>query len=336
VTQGREHLGRVNRLIPRPKLAVGGVLSAVGLVVAILCLSAGFGRVPAASAEVGTSSTSSTTSTTSTTGGVEIATRVTPFGTALVVGSGPFAGYSLYFLTFDHGDHFGCTGTPVKTSQGKMTCAGPSADPAAEWPAITTTGTPVAEAGVEQSLLGTVTRGFGVQVTYAGHPLYLFDPEVGQLTGEDYDEPDLPPWHGIWYLMSPDGKALPWAGSLTTTTIDGKKVLAAQMLTLDGWVNFPVYSFSNDTPTHSACTTGSCARFWPAVLTSGTPAVSGGVVASEVSTLQTPAGTMLSYDNQPLYYYAYENVVVSDGVYKPQGNGQGLVTDGGVWNLITP
>jgi hypothetical protein len=72
------------------------------------------------------------------------------------------------------------------------------------------------------------------------------------------------------------------------------------------------------------------------MLTSGTPALSGGVTASEVSTLHTPAGTMVSYDNQPLYFYAYEKVVVTGGVYKPQGNGQGLVTDGGVWNLITP
>jgi predicted lipoprotein with Yx(FWY)xxD motif len=337
VTQRRETAGRWSAVIPRSaRLAVGGVVSAVALIVGMVCLPA-IGRAPVASAGVEDSMTSSATTTPTTTpSGVEISTRTTPFGTALVVGSGPFKGYSLYFITSDHGDTFGCTGTPVKTPVGKMLCAGPSNDNAAEWPAITTTGSPVAGTGVTQSLLGTVTRSFGVQVTYAGHPLYLFDPAVGQLTGEDYDEPDLPPWHGIWYLMSPTGKALPWAGSLTTTSIGGKKVLAAQMLTLDGWVNFPVYSFSNDSPTHSACTTGSCARFWPALLTSGTPAISGGVTASEVSTLHTPAGTMVSYDNQPLYFYAYEDVVVSGGVYKPQGNGAGLVTDGGVWNLVTP
>jgi len=40
-----------------------------------------------------------------------------------------------------------------------------------------TKGKPVAGRGVKASLLGEVFRkGVGEQVTYAGHPLYLFDP----------------------------------------------------------------------------------------------------------------------------------------------------------------
>ncbi len=56
---------------------------------------------------------------------------------------------------------------------------GPSNDKNAEWPAITTTGKPVAGPGVHQSLLGRVYRkGVGWQATYAGHPLYLFSHEA--------------------------------------------------------------------------------------------------------------------------------------------------------------
>ncbi len=314
---------RVRRMRRMRSVVIGGTLLMATALITLLLGSASMSRAAAASPN-GTRSAAQSS-------GVEIVTSTTPFGTALKVGSGPFAGYSLYFLTFDHGDTFGCTTKPVKTAIGTMLCAGPSNDNAAEWPGLTTDGTPVAGTGVTQSLLGTVTRSFGTQVTYAGHPLYLFDPEKGQLVGEDYDEPNLPPWHGIWYLMSPSGVALPWAGSLTTIVLDGKTYVAAQMLTLNGWVDVPVYGFSNDTPTKSACETGSCARIWPAMLTSGTPAVSGGLDAADVSTLSTPAGTQVEYQGIPLYYYADEKIVVSKGVFKPQGSGQGVMTGVGVW-----
>jgi hypothetical protein len=43
-------------------------------------------------------------------------------------------------------------------------------------PAITTNGKPIAGPGVSRALLGRVYRkGVSWQVTYAGHPLYLFD-----------------------------------------------------------------------------------------------------------------------------------------------------------------
>jgi hypothetical protein len=54
----------------------------------------------------------------------------------------------------------------------------------AERPALTTPAPPVAGPGVDQSLLATVYREFGYQVTYAGQPLYLFDQGPGQVTGE--------------------------------------------------------------------------------------------------------------------------------------------------------
>ena len=135
--------------------------------------------------------------------GTVIATASTPFGTALVVGSGKYAGYSLYYITSDHGTTFGCSSKTSKTPVGPILCTGPSNDKNAEWPAITTTGAPVAGTGVSQSLLGRVRRTFGEQVTYAGHPLYLFDTMAGSVSGEGWDEPGLPPWHGVWSLIAP-------------------------------------------------------------------------------------------------------------------------------------
>ena len=125
------------------------------------------------------------------------------FGWSLAVGSGPFKGYTLYYITSDHGTSFGCTTGATSTPIGPLTCTGPSNDKNAEWPAITTTGKPVAGPGVHQSLLGRVYRkGVGWQVTYAGHLLYLFDQQAGAVTGEGWFEPGLPPWHGVWWLIS--------------------------------------------------------------------------------------------------------------------------------------
>jgi predicted lipoprotein with Yx(FWY)xxD motif len=266
--------------------------------------------------------------------GTTIATATNAFGTSLVVGSGKFAGYSLYWITSDHGTHFGCTSMPVTTPVGKLLCTGPSGDKQAEWPAITTTGAPVAGPGVSQKLLGTVSRpGIGNQITYAGHPLYLFDNGPGQVTGEGWDEPGLPPWHGVWYLMAPSGQALPWAGSLTTTKVRGRTVLATPMLTGVGWVNFPVYSYSKDSSSASACN-GWCARYFPRVLTSGKPGVSGGLSESDVCTLSTPQGIQVSYNGKPLYLFSHEKLGLTPNGPAAAGNGNGKSANGGTFSLI--
>ena len=168
--------------------------------------------------------------------GTEISVANTVFGPALVVGSGPYKGFTLYFISSDNAPHsYGCTPGVTKTVVGPITCTGPSNDKNAEWPAITTTGKPVAGPGVSAALLGTVYRkGVGTQITYRGYPLYLFDQMPGQVSGEGWFEPGLPPWHGVWWVMSPGGYPVPWAGSLTTTKVGGKTVLAAQFAPAPG------------------------------------------------------------------------------------------------------
>jgi predicted lipoprotein with Yx(FWY)xxD motif len=71
------------------------------------------------------------------------------------------------------------------------------------WPPVLTNGAPQAGAGVNASLLGTTTRADGTsQVTYAGHPLYLFtaDKKAGDATGQGVSAFGAP-----WYVVSPSG-----------------------------------------------------------------------------------------------------------------------------------
>jgi predicted lipoprotein with Yx(FWY)xxD motif len=75
-------------------------------------------------------------------------------------------GFTLYMFTRDHGDKDSC----VSVSG----CLG-------VWPAYTVSGRPSAGAGVNARLLGTITiKGGKHQVTYAGHPLYLYVGDSGR------------------------------------------------------------------------------------------------------------------------------------------------------------
>jgi predicted lipoprotein with Yx(FWY)xxD motif len=271
--------------------------------------------------------------------GTEIKVADTPFGWSLVVGSGPFANYSLYYISSDHGTSYGCTTGVTRTPIGPIACTGPSSDHNAEWPAITTSGQPVAGPGVRQSLLGKVYRsGVGWQVTYAGHPLYLFDQAPGQVTGEGWFEPGLPPWHGIWWLISAQGQPVPWAGTLTTTTIGGQKVLAEPYLTGAGWVSWPVYTFSADQyygGTTSCGAIAACARAWPAVLTSGTPGTNG-VPTSGAGQITLPGGLhQVTWYGQPLYLFSGNLASPGPaGSPLPVGNGNGIHAFGGTFHLV--
>lgn len=270
--------------------------------------------------------------------GTKIIVADTAFGPSLAVGSGPFKNFTLYYITSDHGRSFGCTTGVTSTPIGPLTCTGPSNDKNAEWPAITTNGRPVAGPGVSQALLGRVFRqGVGWQVTYAGHPLYLFDQQPGAVTGEAWDEPGLPPWHGVWWLMSPSGLPAPWAGSLTTANVSGHTVLAEPMLTGIGWVRFPLYTFSGDTSGFGASCAeiSSCARAWPPAYTDGSPGYTG-VPASSVGVTSLSSGlSQITWNGQPLYLFSNEALVPSpDGGGAPAGNGNGIKAFGGTFSLV--
>ena len=278
------------------------------------------------------------TTTPATSQGTKIILADTAFGWSLAVGSGPFKGYTLYYITSDHGTSFGCTTGATSTPIGPITCTGPSNDKNAEWPAITTTGKPIAGPGVRQSLLSRVYRkGVGSQITYAGHPLYLFDQQPGAVTGEGWDEPDLPPWHGVWWLISASGEPVPWAGTLTTTKVGGQTVLAEPFMTGIGWVNFPVYTFTGDLPYFRANCSASaaCARAWPPVLTGGAPGHIG-VNGFGIGETSIPGGlSQVTWNGHPLYLFSHEALApTANGGAAPSGNGNGVNAFGGTFRLV--
>jgi predicted lipoprotein with Yx(FWY)xxD motif len=105
----------------------------------------------------------------------------------------------------------------MKDKNGKSACYGQCAT---YWPPLMKKGALQAGAGVKASLLGTTKRKNGkAQVTYKGHPLYLFklDHASGQVEGQRQNF-----FGGKWYALSASGaantKAPPKGGGTTSTT----------------------------------------------------------------------------------------------------------------------
>jgi len=298
-----------------------------------------------------------------------------PYGNVLVVG-GAGAGYvpatsttaasydypagtSLYFASVDPltngaGPYQpGCTTTVVTVSfpqPGPLSCAGSETDPNADWPAFTTSGPPIAGPGVEPWLLGTVYRtDLGTwQVTYAGRPLYLFDPGPNSFQGANFFESvaPLPPWHTAWYLLSPNGQPAAGAANLEVAqpqagTVYQTPVLGAEMLpgAVAGGANVAVYTFSGDRPWSSRCN-DACAREFIPVYTSAPPTSQAGVNARGVGVIVRCDGShQVTYYGWPLYIYSQEQPLVgSAGLVTTgsAGNGNGITAFGGTFKLVTP
>jgi predicted lipoprotein with Yx(FWY)xxD motif len=119
------------------------------------------------------------------TGGAQVKAARTSLGRVLVDGRGR----TLYLFAID--------------KRGKSICAGRCA---VFWPPLLTRTKTVAAAGVKPSLLGTTMRAGGkLQVTYNGHPLYLFkeDAKAGDTKGEGVNG-----FGGLWWAVSPAGTAV--------------------------------------------------------------------------------------------------------------------------------
>ena len=95
-----------------------------------------------------------------------------------------------------------------KDSGTKSACSGGCA---AAWPPLRASGKPTAGSGAKASLLGTTPRSDGKpQVTYDGHPLYLYqgDSKPGDTTGQGSTGFGAP-----WYVLSPTGKDITTAST---------------------------------------------------------------------------------------------------------------------------
>jgi predicted lipoprotein with Yx(FWY)xxD motif len=329
----------------------GRLVSRILPVAAIVAAVVGLALVaPAASALAGGSSTSKAPSLTNTspcstdlspgtfpTGPAVVSSAPTPYGQALVVGAGPYAGCSLYYLTSDSPPTgYGCSALCAYTL----------------WPALVTDGAPKAGPGVNPTLLGTVTRtdiftGESLtQVTYAGHPLYRFflDATAGQTFGEEIFDPVVVP-NGIWYLLSP-GRGTPDVATATlkvqtvplvhlgTTTPYGSR--PALTVTLDqgiGGLTFPVYTFSADAHNKSSCNTATCSLFWPPLLTSGTP-IATGTVGGSLGIAGRPQGVhQVTFDGHPLYVFVADTYLPPFGISFFGARGTGVTAFGGTFKL---
>jgi predicted lipoprotein with Yx(FWY)xxD motif len=90
-----------------------------------------------------------------------------------------------------------------------------------------------------------------------------------------------------------------------------------------------LYLFAPDTTSTSTCT-GTCATFWPPLITTGAPQAGSGVTSSMLSTSKRADGsTQVVYNDHPLYRY------LSD---KAPGDitGQGINLSGGLWWIVSP
>jgi len=99
-------------------------------------------------------------------------------------------GRTLYLFNRDSGTMSECNGA----------CA-------VNWPPLRVAGKPTLGRGAKASLASTSTRSAGVrQVTYNGHPLYLFkgDSKPGDTNGEG-----LNAFGGSWFAVSPAGNEVP-------------------------------------------------------------------------------------------------------------------------------
>jgi predicted lipoprotein with Yx(FWY)xxD motif len=112
--------------------------------------------------------------------------RHTRIGTILT----SVSGFTLYEFTRDHGAN-----SCVKIE----TCSG-------SWPALQSTGRPTAGPGVRSSMLSTTALPGGKkQVTYAGHPLYLYDGDTGPAETSYVGERAF---GGNWDAMTASGHAI--------------------------------------------------------------------------------------------------------------------------------
>lgn len=168
-------------------------LAAIGLLTVTVCVAPVLVAAAATSSRVAASSTHNSVGQAAPAGTspfYEVKTgTVRGLGTVLVNGQG----LTLYMFVPDH-------------QRGKSTCYSKCAS---GWPPLrlpTGVTTPVAAGRAEVSLLGTTARkDGGLQVTYNGWPLYLWEVDTapGEATGQGLNS-----LGGLWYVLSPKGKLI--------------------------------------------------------------------------------------------------------------------------------
>lgn len=90
-----------------------------------------------------------------------------------------------------------------------------------------------------------------------------------------------------------------------------------------------LYAFAKDKNGRSACS-GTCATYWPPLLTSGKVRAGHGVKASLLGTAKRGDGKLqVTYNRHPLYTFKLDKKA-------GQTNGEELSDFGGVWEVLSP
>ncbi|HTC71249.1 MAG TPA: hypothetical protein VK655_00065 [Solirubrobacteraceae bacterium] len=157
----------------------------IPLLLAALLVAAASGSA-IASAHDGSSTAQGTGANARAARATEVVLRHTSLGSILTTSSG----FTLYEFTRDHGSANSC----VKIRECPQV-----------WPALETTGKPTAGPGLKSSLLSSIQIAGGArQVTYAGHPLYLYSADSRDAT----DYVGASAFGGKWYALGASGQAV--------------------------------------------------------------------------------------------------------------------------------
>jgi predicted lipoprotein with Yx(FWY)xxD motif len=101
----------------------------------------------------------------------------------------------------------------------------------------------------------------------------------------------------------------------------GRQIVTGKGLTL--------YLFEKDKNGKSACS-GTCAKEWPPLITSGKPSAGAGVAASRIGTTKRKDGSLqATYGGHPLYRY-------NDDHKAGQAEGEGSRAFGAEWYAVGP
>lgn len=126
---------------------------------------------------------------------------------------------------------------------------------------------------------------------------------------------------GLSVAMASGGSAVRGATVSTARTGLGRVIVEGQGRTL--------YLFEKDRRGHSACS-GTCAAYWPPLLTHGRPLASGGARQSLLGTIRRANGSsQVTYAGHPVYRYLLDTA-------RGQTRGEGLDDFGAGWDALTP
>lgn len=120
--------------------------------------------------------------------------------------------------------------------------------------------------------------------------------------------------------------------ALAATGPQGARVSAAQSslgkIIVDGQGR-TLYLFEKDSRGRSACS-GTCAMYWPPLITHGKPIAGRGLKSSLLGTIRWANGArQVTFAGHPLYRYALDTKA-------GQTNGEGLQDFGAGWDALSP